>query len=98
MTLTLCTDRTTEIDLDAVSQAVAESDGSYPRLGLLVVAPRVAAKDRLEHALAAGKHPNVRLISLHGLSSLLRVWSSRGSSLTTTCCGAESGGGPGRTP
>jgi hypothetical protein len=67
VTLTLCTDQTTDIDLDAVSQAAAEGDRSYPRLGLLVVTPLYAAKDRLEHALAAGKHPNVRLISLAAL-------------------------------
>ena len=40
---------------------------SVTPLALLVVAPLYAAKDRLEHALAAGKHPNVRLISLPGL-------------------------------
>jgi hypothetical protein len=67
VTLTLCTDQTTDINLDAVSHAVTEGDGGHPRLALLVVAPLYAAKDRLEHALAAGKHPNVRLISLPGL-------------------------------
>jgi hypothetical protein len=67
VTLCLCTDQTTDVDVDTMSQAIAASDGDYPHLGLLVVTPLYAAKDRLKDALGAGKHPNIRLISLAGL-------------------------------
>jgi hypothetical protein len=67
VTLILCTDQSADISLDTVSHGITEGEGGYPRIGLLVVTPLYAGKERLENALATGKHPNVRLISLSGL-------------------------------
>ncbi len=67
VTLVLCTDQSTDINLDTVSRGITEGEGGYPRIGLLVMTPLYAGKERLENILAAGKHTNVRLISLSGL-------------------------------
>jgi hypothetical protein len=67
VTLVLCTDQSTDLSLDTVSHGITEGEGGYPGIGLLVVTPLYPAKERLENVLAAGKHSNLRLISLSGL-------------------------------
>ena len=70
VTLTLCSDQIVELNPDTVAHGVTEGEVGYPRIGLLVVTPLFAARERLENTLAAGKHPNLRLISLDGLLHL----------------------------
>jgi hypothetical protein len=67
VTLVLCTDQSTDLNLDTVSHGITEGEGGYPGIGLLVVTPLYPAKERLENVLAAGKHANLRLISLDGM-------------------------------
>lgn len=67
VTLVLCTDQSTDLNLDTVSHGIADGEGGYPGIGLLVVTPLYPGKERLENLLAAGKHANLRLISLSGL-------------------------------
>jgi len=67
VTLVLCTDQTIDLNLDTVSHGVTEGEGGYPRIGLLVVTPLYPGKERLKNMLTAGKHANLRLISLGGL-------------------------------
>jgi hypothetical protein len=70
VTLIVCSDQTKDIDLDALSAGITEGDAATPRIGLLVMTPLYAGKDRLEHALANGRQHNLRLISLRGLLRL----------------------------
>ena len=69
-TVIVCTDQATAIDLDTVSRALLEGDGAAPHIAILVVTSFYAARDRLERSLAAGAHPNIRLVSLDGLLRL----------------------------
>jgi len=67
VTLIVCTDQTADLDLDSVSHRISDGDGDTLRIALLVVTPFYAGRDRLEHAVGAGQHPNLRLISLRGM-------------------------------
>jgi hypothetical protein len=70
VTLLVCSDQTKDLDLDAVTQTLADGEAGIPRVALLVVTPLYAGKERLEQSLAAGKHPQVRLITLRGFLRL----------------------------
>jgi hypothetical protein len=70
VTLVLCTDQTADINPQTVSHDMTDTEAAFPHLALLIVTSRYAAKDRLEHALAGGTHPQLRLISLDGLLRL----------------------------
>jgi len=77
VTLIVCSDQAIDIDLDTVSQAVAPAEGAVTRIGLLVMTPFYAGKDRLEQALRSGKHPRLRLVSLRGLMRLATMVTDR---------------------
>lgn len=63
----VCTDQMVDLDLDAVSREIGESDAGVLRVAVLVVSPLYAGKDRLDLALGAGRYSNIRLITLNGL-------------------------------
>lgn len=63
----VCTDQTIDLELDVLSREVAESDAGVQRVAVLVVSPLYAGRDRLDQAVASGRHPNIRVISLNGL-------------------------------
>ena len=70
--LSLCTDQSAAIELDALSQIVrngllTHQQTNTPRVGLCVVSPLFAAKTRIEEMLRARSHPELRLISLVGI-------------------------------
>lgn len=73
--LSLCTDQTATIELDAFSQVVrngipAHLQANTARVGLCVMTPSFAAKARIEEALRARRHPDLRVISV---PSILRM-------------------------
>ena len=69
-TVIVCTDQTTEIDVDGVSRMLQDGDGGAPRIAILVMTSFYAGRARVERSLGAGTHPNVRLISLDALLAL----------------------------
>ena len=69
-TVIVCTDQTTDIDLETVSRGLIEGDGGVLHIAILVVTSFYAAKDRLERSLAAGTYPKIRLVSLDALLRL----------------------------
>jgi hypothetical protein len=67
VTAVVCTDQTPDLDPDTVARGVGDDADGIPRIGLLVITPFYAGRDRLERALAAAKPANVRLMTLRGL-------------------------------
>jgi hypothetical protein len=70
--LSLCTDQSAAIELEALSQIVrnglpAHQPATTARVGVCIVSPLFAAKARMEEMLRARKHPELRLISLAGI-------------------------------
>ena len=70
--LVLCTDQTSDIDIDTVVRETGTGDAERgaARIALLVGTSRYAARLRLEQTAAVAMHPRVRLISLTGLLRL----------------------------
>jgi len=67
VTTIVCTDQTPDLDADVVARGLSTDGDGSPRIGLLVITPFYAGRDRLERALAIAKPANLRLITLRGL-------------------------------
>ena len=70
--LSLCTDQTAAIELEAFAQIVrnglpAHLHAHTPRVGLCIVSPLFAAKARIEEMLRARRHTELRTVSLPGI-------------------------------
>jgi hypothetical protein len=70
--LSLCTDQTAAIELEAFAQIVrnglpAHLHANTPRVGLCIVSPLFAAKTRIEEMLRARRHTELRTVSLPGI-------------------------------
>jgi hypothetical protein len=70
--LSLCTDQTAAIELEAFAQVVrnglpAHLHANTPRVGLCIVSPLFAAKARIEEMLRARRHTELRTVSLPGI-------------------------------
>jgi hypothetical protein len=70
--LSLCTDQTAAIELEAFAQVVrnglpAHLHANTPRVGLCIVSPLFAAKTRIEEMLRARRHTELRTVSLPGI-------------------------------
>lgn len=70
--LSLCTDQTAAIELEAFAQVVrnglpAHLHANTPRIGLCIVSPLFAAKARIEEMLRARRHTELRTVSLPGI-------------------------------
>ena len=70
--LSLCTDQTAAIELEAFAQVVrnglpAHLHANTPRIGLCIVSPLFAAKARIEEMLRARRHTELRTVSLPGV-------------------------------
>jgi hypothetical protein len=70
--LSLCTDQTAAIELEAFSHVVrngvpAHLQTNTARVGLCILSPLFAAKARVEDMLRARKHPDLRMVSLPGI-------------------------------
>ena len=70
--LSLCTDQTAAIELEAFAQVVrnglpAHLQANTPRVGLCIVSPLFAAKARIEEMLRARRHTELRTVTLPGI-------------------------------
>src|SRR5678815_424580 len=79
--LSLCTDQTAAIELEAFVQIVrnglpAHLQANTPRVGLCVVSPLFAAKARIEEMLRARRHPELRIVSLPGILRMTEMVAS----------------------
>jgi hypothetical protein len=73
--LSLCTDQTAALELEAFSQMVrnglpANVQANTARVGLCILSPLFAAKARIEEALRARRHPDLRMTSVPGILRL----------------------------
>jgi len=79
--LSLCTDQTAAIELEAFVQVVrnglpAHLQATTPRVGLCIVSPLFAAKARIEEMLRARRHPELRIVSLPGILRMTEMVAS----------------------
>jgi hypothetical protein len=79
--LSLCTDQTAAIELEAFVQVVrnglpAHLQANTPRVGLCIVSPLFAAKARIEEMLRARRHPELRMVSLPGILRMTEMVAS----------------------
>jgi len=70
--LSLCTDQTAALELEAFSQIVrnglpAHLQANTARVGLCILSPLFAAKTRIEEALRVRRHPDLRMVSVPGI-------------------------------
>lgn len=63
----VCTDQTPDLDADALARGLGDDEAGVRQVGLLIMTPFYAGRDRLERALAVAKPNNIRLITLRGL-------------------------------
>jgi hypothetical protein len=79
--LSLCTDQTAAIELEAFVQVVrnglpAHLQATTARVGLCIVSPLFAAKARIEEMLRARRHPELRIVSLPGILRMTEMVAS----------------------
>jgi hypothetical protein len=79
--LSLCTDQTAAIELEALVQIVrnglpAHLQANTPRVGLCIVSPLFAAKTRIDEMLRARRHPELRTVSLPGILRMTEMVAS----------------------
>jgi hypothetical protein len=70
--LSVCTDQTAALELEAFSQVVrnglpAQVQANTARVGLCILSPLFAAKARIEEALRVRRYPDLRLASVPGI-------------------------------
>jgi hypothetical protein len=80
--LSLCSDQTAAIELDAFSQIVRNGlpehlQANTPRVGLCIATPTFASKARVEELLRARRHPDIRMMSLPGILRMMDLVTSK---------------------